>query len=126
MDKIKGTEIAVLGTYYKSGVRDERGSPALDLIKRLRNDGFSVETFNPKSSNKEGLRAVVQNKDTVIVTIPEVAFRELGKNLGERVKVVLDYSNIVDGRLIPAGVRFWQAGHGWSILSTSQRRREQL
>lgn len=126
MDKIEGTEIAVLGTSYKSGVRDERGSPALDLIKRLRNDGFSVETFNPKSSNKVGLRAVVQNKDTVIVTIPEVAFRELGKNLGERVKVVLDYSNIVDGRLIPAGVRFWQAGRGWSILSTSQRRREQL
>jgi len=113
LDKIEGSNVIVLGTSYKSGVSIESGSPALDLIEHLRSNGFSVKGFDPKFEDPSLMEAMFHDQDTVIVTIAEDAFREIGKKLDGRVKVVLDYAGIVDGTLLPSQVAFWQAGRGW-------------
>jgi len=121
LDKVKGANLLVLGTSYKSGVRDERGSPALDLTARLESDGYSVETYDPKFDDDQGLSAKLQGKDTVIVTIAENVFRDIGRDLGDRAKVVLDYANVVDKESIPPHVRLWQAGRGWLLQHSGLR-----
>lgn len=113
LDKLVGSNILVLGTSYKSRVSIESGSPALDLIEHLRGKGFSVVGFDPKFEAPRQMEAVLHGQDTVIVTIAEESFRELGKKLDTKVKVVLDYADIVDHRMLPSQVVLWQAGRGW-------------
>ena len=112
LDKISGHKVLVLGTSYKEGVEEERGSKALNLVEGLRTKGYSVETSDPKFSCGPSESGLLQC-ETVIVTIPERAFEKLGESLSESVKVVLDYANIVNESYLPPCVRFWQAGRGW-------------
>jgi UDPglucose 6-dehydrogenase len=113
LDKIEGRKILVLGTSYKEGVKDERGSQVHKLIADLRTRGYSVRTFDPKTSLGRDMSHQLKRNDTIIVTIPESNFRGIGKSLDGQTKVVLDYANIVDRNLIPRQVRLWTAGHGW-------------
>jgi UDPglucose 6-dehydrogenase len=113
LDKVQGQRVLVLGTSYKECVKDERGSQTQKLIADLRTRGYSVKTFDPKSSPICDMPRQLKRNDTIIVTIPESSFRGIGENLGGQTKVVLDYANIVDRKLIPRQVRLWKAGFGW-------------
>ena len=111
--KIEGHRILVLGTSYKEGVRDERGSQVSKLIAHLRTKGYSVIALDPKSSKPETIRDGLSKNETVLVTIPEKSFRELGTTLGAQTKVVLDFANIINPRVLPVNTRLWKAGRGW-------------
>ncbi len=113
LDKIEGQRILVLGTSYKEGVRDEIGSPALKLIAHLKAQGRHVNALDPKFADPSVIRTALTRHDSVIVTIPEVCFRQLGTEVGEQVRVVLDYANIVNPKLMQGRTRLWQAGRGW-------------
>lgn len=113
LDKIEGQRILVLGTSYKEGVKDEIGSPALKLIAYLKAQGRQVNALDPKFADRSVIRTELTRHDSVIVTIPEDGFRKLGTEVGEQVRVVLDYANIVNPRFMPRSTRLWQAGRGW-------------
>jgi UDPglucose 6-dehydrogenase len=113
LDKIQGLNVIVLGTSYKSGVKIESGSPAIDLMEGLESKGFTVESYDPKFNDSGSMRAKLRDQDTAIVTIAEDGFRELGRNVGDRLKVVLDYADIVDEAALPLSVALWKAGRGW-------------
>lgn len=113
IDKIQGQKILVLGTSYKEGVRDETGSPALKLITYLKAQGRQVNALDPKFVDHSVIRTELVLHESVIVTIPEVGFRKLGTEVGRRVRVVLDYANIVNPMLMRGNTRLWQAGRGW-------------
>lgn len=110
---IEGQSVLVLGTSYKEGVRDERGSQVLKLIEHLKASGYSVTPFDPKFSEFGKIRGELEKHDTLIVTIPEQGFRDIGKRLSENVRVVLDFANIVNPRSLPIRARLWQVGRGW-------------
>lgn len=110
---IEGQSVLVLGTSYKEGVNDERGSQAHKLIADLKAKGHAVAALNAGSSKSLSIRAELGKHDTVVVTIPEPEFRNIGKILGEQVKVVVDFANIVNPSSLPARIRLWQAGRGW-------------
>ena len=111
--KIEGRRVLVLGTSYKEGVKDERGSQVQKLVADLRAKGYSVTTHDPKLAKANKMDTELKRHDTIIITIPERRFRHIGKNLTAQARVVLDYANVVESDLVPPHVRLWQAGHGW-------------
>jgi UDP-N-acetyl-D-mannosaminuronate dehydrogenase len=113
LDKIEGRKVLVLGISYKEGVNDERGSQTHRLISNLKHEGYNVTAIDGRPV-KSGSSRYEFGHDTVIVTIPEPGFRNIGKIMGQQVKVVLDFANIVNPRVLPAKVRLWQAGRGWA------------
>lgn len=113
IDKIQGQRVLVLGTSYKEGVKDERGSQALKLIADLKARGYSVTALDPKFQKSKVIRRELNKHDTVIVTMPESGFQNIEKQLGAQVKVVLDFANVVDQERMLPKVRLWQAGRGW-------------
>ena len=118
LDKIEGRRILVLGTSYKEGVRDDRGSQVYKLIAHLETKGYSVTSLDPKSSNAAIIRTELKKHDTVLVTIPEKSFQALGKQMAGQVKVVLDFANIIYPKYVQAPIRLWQAGRGWQGIQT--------
>lgn len=88
--KIEGHRVLVLGTSYKEGVKDERGSKVHKLVAQLKLNGYSVTALDSKFSRSTLIRNELKKNDTVIVTIPELSFRHIGKWLGAETKVVLD------------------------------------
>jgi UDPglucose 6-dehydrogenase len=110
--KMEGRRVLVLGTSYKEGVKDERGSQVHKLVEHLRAKGYSVTTFDPKSPKARRMSEELKRHDTVMVTIPEGSFRDIGKRLGKQARVVLDYAGVVEAKSIPSHLRFWQAGRG--------------
>jgi len=113
LDKIEGKRVLVLGISYKESVKNTQGSQALKLVGHLRRQGYSVNTFDPKFSGSSKLPCDIGAYDTVIVTIPERGFRNIGRSLKGEFKVLLDFANIVDAKGLPPQVRFWRAGQGW-------------
>jgi nucleotide sugar dehydrogenase len=114
LGKIEGHNVLIMGTSYKAGVRDDRGSQVHKLVFQLRRRGYSVSTYDSKISVRSKIREGSEGHDTVIVMIPEGSFRNIGKSLIRQVKVVLDYANIVDTKSLPPSVSLWRAGRGWS------------
>lgn len=113
LGKIEGQKVLVLGTSYKEGVSDERGSQVQKLVQQLRGEGYSVTTFDPKLTKESEISAELKKHESVIVTIPERGFQNIGKSMSGPVKVVIDYANVVEPNLMPPNVRLWQAGRGW-------------
>jgi UDP-N-acetyl-D-mannosaminuronate dehydrogenase len=103
----------VLGTSYKEGLKDERGSQAHKLVARLRARGYLVTALDPKFCKLSAIRTELGKHDTIIVTIPETRFRKIGMWMGRQTKTVLDFANVVDLESMPPEIRLWQAGRGW-------------
>lgn len=113
LGRIEGQKVLVLGTSYKEGVSDERGSQAHKLVAQLRGKGYSVTTFDPKSTKDREISAELKKHESIIITIPERSFRNIGKSMSGPGKVVIDYANVVEVSQMPPNVRLWQAGRGW-------------
>ena len=98
------TKIAVLGTAYKGGVDDTRGSPAEKIIKHLKSLGFNVFSYDPNTKESFGatransIEEAIKNANAIIIVTdhPEFITLDLSK-----VKKIMAYpSIIIDGRRI--------------------------
>ncbi len=49
---LNGTEVAVLGLAFKPGTDDIRESPAIDIIRRLKEKGAAVHAYDPKAEDQ--------------------------------------------------------------------------
>jgi UDP-N-acetyl-D-mannosaminuronic acid dehydrogenase len=100
MKETKRARIAVLGTSYKAGVDDSRGSPSEPIIHDLINKGFEVSVYDPKCNEAFGATKVnsvskaVKGSDCLLIITPHKEFRKL--NL-RKLKALMNRAIIIDG-----------------------------
>jgi UDPglucose 6-dehydrogenase len=116
----KSRNIAVLGTVYKAGIDDERGSKSIELIEYLKDLGHEVNSFDPNIDQKQSLVEMLKKAEIIVVTTDEQEFSRIGKMLGSNCEVICDFTitPIVDQNLIPSDVKFYSAGIGWKKVQS--------
>src|SRR4051794_12233187 len=97
---VRGSRILVLGVSYKAGVGDIRESPALKILRLLRERGADLSYHDPHVPELEGLglrssedlQAAVDSADLVVIVTahPSVDHREVA----ERARLTLDLRGI--------------------------------
>jgi UDP-N-acetyl-D-mannosaminuronic acid dehydrogenase len=98
--RIGKARIAVLGTSYKAGVDDSRGSPSKPIINGLIDKGFEVSAYDPESNEAFGARKAdsiaktVEGADCLLIITPHKEFMNL--NLG-KLKALMNKAIIIDG-----------------------------
>ncbi len=98
---IKGSKILVLGVAYKSNVSDTRESPALDVIRLLKEKGGKVVYNDPHVPQVEGLKSIRLTKDSlrnahcVVITTAHSDYDY--KEIVENARLVIDSRNATKG-----------------------------
>ena len=98
---IKGSKILVLGVAYKSDVSDTRESPALDVMRLLKERGGKVVYNDPYVPQVEGLKSIpltrssLRNADCVVITTAHSDYDY--KEIVENAKLVIDSRNATKG-----------------------------
>jgi UDP-N-acetyl-D-glucosamine dehydrogenase len=98
---IKGSKILILGVAYKSNVSDIRESPALDVMKLLKERGGKVVYNDPHVPQVEGLKSIpltessLRNADCVVITTAhsDYDYKQIVKNA----RLVIDSRNATKG-----------------------------
>jgi len=108
--------IAILGTAYKAGIDDERGSKALEMAEQLERMGHTILKYDPNIPRGKSLADILKEAEIVIVTTDERKFEGVGSILSERCIALCDFSltSIVDRHRIPEGISIFKAGRGWT------------
>lgn len=111
---ISGGNVLILGTAYKSGISDTRGSPSLALAQLLRDRGYNVSTYDPNINVDANMDKLVRAADVIIVATKEQAFATLANTAKEsKVKVVLDFAGLTQANSLLPDTRLYKAGLGW-------------
>jgi len=98
---VKDTNIAILGIAYKGGVSDTRESPALLIIKKLKQLEANLVIFDPylpEKSTAENLNQALEKTECVVVVTDHPEFKKIKSELLKEkgVKVVVDGRNILN------------------------------
>jgi len=98
---IKGSKILILGVAYKSNVSDARESPALDVIRLLKERGGKVVYNDPYVPQVEGLKSIpvtesaLRNADCVVIT---TAHRNYDyEQIVAKARLIIDSRNATKG-----------------------------
>jgi UDP-N-acetyl-D-mannosaminuronic acid dehydrogenase len=75
---IKSPRIVALGVTYKPDTSDIRNSPALEIIRLLRDDGYSVEAFDPVATGYKysSARESATGADCLVILVEHRVIRE--------------------------------------------------
>jgi len=98
---IKGSKILILGVAYKSNVSDIRESPALDVMRLLKERGGKVLYNDPYVPQVEGLKSItltessLRNADCVVITTAHSDYDY--KQIVENARLVIDSRNATKG-----------------------------
>ncbi|HUW22559.1 MAG TPA: nucleotide sugar dehydrogenase [bacterium] len=98
---IKGSKILILGVAYKSNVSDIRESPALDVMRLLKERGGKVVYNDPHVPQVEGLKSIpltgssLRNADCVVITTAHSDYDY--KQIVENARLVIDSRNATKG-----------------------------
>jgi len=104
---LKGSNVLVLGLTFRGGVREFTKSPAIDVIKELKEWGARVFTYDPLCNEEDAKRFGAEWKedfkdvDAIVIVTDHKEFKDL--NLEEiakqvRNRVIVDGRNILDPR----------------------------
>jgi len=114
--KIKDANVGVLGLAYKADVDDTRESPALKVIKILKEKEANVYIFDPyvkKESNVKNLDELLQKSDYIILVTDHNEFKnmDLSKLKENNIKIVIDGRNCLDkGKIKGMGISYHGIG----------------
>lgn len=106
---LRGKRLAVLGLAFKGGTDDVRDSPALDIVKRLADEGASIVAYDPAAMERaaaqlsglsnvsfvEDAYAACQGSDALLILTEWQEFKSLDL---ERIRETLRLPIIIDGR----------------------------
>jgi len=98
---IKGSKILILGVAYKSNVSDARESPALDVIRLLKERGGKVVYNDPYVPQAEGLKSIpvtesaLRNADCVVITTAHSNYDY--KRIVANARLIIDSRNATKG-----------------------------
>jgi len=75
---IKSPRIVTLGVTYKPDTSDIRNSPALEIIRLLKGDGYSVEAFDPVAAGYKysSARELAAGADCLVILVEHRIIRE--------------------------------------------------
>lgn len=96
-------KIAVFGITYKGNIGDIRESPALEIIQLLKDEGFTVNIYDPyveyEGMELTNLKEAVKNADLILILTDHNEFKDIDyyEIAGQmRTAVVFDTKNIID------------------------------
>ena len=114
MDK---PHIAVFGLSYKGNIGDLRESPAWEIVKSLRQEGYSIKIFDPHVTSVSGENsapAAVKDADLILILTEHDEFRHLDYDelaADMRTPLVFDTRNIIPTRANPFSlIRLYHLG----------------
>ena len=111
---VKAKRVLILGTAYKAGISDQRGSPSLVIARSLLEAGNEVRTYDPNVDSNSELAGLMANSDVVIIGTKEPIFSNLSSYLSKSgIRAVLDFSGATETRDLPPEVGYFEAGRGW-------------
>ena len=99
---VQDTTVLVLGLAYKGDVADLRESPAMEILKHLKQHGFTkvlrYDPFFPDMSDANDLEEALSKTDTILIATAHSKFKEITPSLLKKsgVKVVIDGRNMLD------------------------------
>lgn len=98
---IKGTRIGVMGLSYKANVDDLRESPAIKIIKELKNKGARVIRFDPfilQMSDVKDINDFLKKSDAIIFVTNHKTFLEIDPKTFKKfnVRAIVDGVNCLD------------------------------
>jgi UDP-N-acetyl-D-mannosaminuronic acid dehydrogenase len=100
---IQSPKIAIFGIAYKGNIGDIRESPALDIIRLLKIDGFVVEIYDPYVNQEvmelTSLEKTVENADMILILTDHNEFKEIDYYkivIKMRTPLIFDTRNIID------------------------------
>jgi len=88
---IVNPRIVALGLTYKPDTWDVRESPALEIVKILREEGYNVEAYDPyvKEYEYRNITDIVKNKDCLVILVEhKIIKKEIEKNLNKIKKLM--------------------------------------
>ena len=99
--EIKNAKIGILGLAYKANVDDIRESPALEIIKILKENDAELFIFDPyikEESNVENLNELLYKSEYIILVTDHNEFKQmdLEKLKKNKIKVLVDGRNCLD------------------------------
>jgi UDPglucose 6-dehydrogenase len=106
---LRGKRLAVLGLAFKGGTDDVRDSPALDIVKRLAEEGTTIVAYDPAAMERaasqlgilsnvsfaENEYAACQGADALLILTEWQQFKNLDL---ERIREELRLPIVIDGR----------------------------
>jgi len=126
---IKNSRIAILGTAYKANVEDSRYSPAEPIIKKLKDLGAKIISYDPHCQSTFGakratsLHEAAKSADCLVVITDHVEFKNL--DLADIKQLMRENPVIVDGKRIinsheaeKSGLAYYGVGFGKSRNTT--------
>lgn len=84
--EVRTPHLVVIGAAYKPNVDDPRESPALEIVKLLREDGYDLDHYDPliEGMGYESLVDAVHGADMLAILVPhKVVIDELAANRAE-------------------------------------------
>jgi UDPglucose 6-dehydrogenase len=106
---LRGKRLAVLGLAFKGGTDDVRDSPALDIVKRLAEEGTTIVAYDPAAMERAGSQLgnlsnvsfaeneyeACQGADALLILTEWQQFKNLDL---ERIREQLRLPIVIDGR----------------------------
>lgn len=98
---LKGTKVGVLGVSYKANVSDLRESPALKIIKLLKQNGADIEIFDPYVPNHSTVKSMdelLEKSEALLLTANHEQFIKtpVKKYLDNGIHVIVDGKNCLN------------------------------
>ncbi|ANV84731.1 nucleotide sugar dehydrogenase [Picosynechococcus sp. PCC 7003] len=97
VSNIDNPKIIALGATYKKNCEDIRESPALEVVKILKQDGYSIKHFDPlvPTMQYDNLMSALKNADLLVILVAHtILFQELENNQ-EQIKNLMRNYNIL-------------------------------
>lgn len=85
---LKSPKIGFYGVTYKPDVRDERESPAHEVIRILGDEGWDYEVFDPMLSANKSVFDFAKEVDVLVVLVPHQEIRNILSTVADREKLV--------------------------------------
>ncbi len=94
---VKSPKIVAIGLSYKPNVGDLRESPAIEVVKILRDDGFEVADYDPLIEGKgyESLAAVAKGADCLVILVEHAVVKQELELSADKIKSAMKTPIIV-------------------------------
>tara|TARA_Y100000310_G_C20626700_1_gene786331 strand:+ start:359 stop:1591 length:1233 start_codon:yes stop_codon:yes gene_type:complete len=114
IESLNGCKVGVLGISYKKDVDDIRESPALEVIKILKEKSASVFVYDPfvkGKSNVVDINELIDKSDYLILVTDHTEFINIDVEKLKDVKIIIDGRNCLNReKIISLGIKYKGVG----------------